>query len=85
MDISQMPASHGRIPNGDAGLRERPPAPAKRISPGFYCRTKSSAVAEGALARGYRSSIAIPLSDTAKNVFGVFTLYAVQPNSFIPG
>ena len=39
---------------------------------------------EAALARGYRSSIAIPLSDTGGNVTGVFTLYAGQPNGFTP-
>jgi hypothetical protein len=31
---------------------------------------------EAALARGYRSSIAIPLKDATGSVFGVFMLYA---------
>jgi PAS domain S-box-containing protein len=39
---------------------------------------------EAALARGYRSSIAIPLSDTAGNVFGVFMVYGGQPSMFTP-
>jgi PAS domain S-box-containing protein len=39
---------------------------------------------DAAIARGYRSSIAIPLSDTAGNVLGVFSLYAGQPNGFTP-
>lgn len=39
---------------------------------------------EAALARGYRSSIAIPIVNTAGNVFAVFTLYSSQPSGFIP-
>ncbi len=39
---------------------------------------------EAALARGYCSSIAIPLFDNAANVLGVFTLYADRPNGFTP-
>ncbi len=40
---------------------------------------------EAALARGYRSSIAIPLSDVAGSVFAVFALYASQTHAFTPG
>ncbi len=39
---------------------------------------------EAALARGYRSSIAIPMFDADQKVFAVFTLYAGQPNGFTP-
>jgi PAS domain S-box-containing protein len=39
---------------------------------------------DAALARGYRSSIAIPLLDTAGQVFALFTMYAGQPNGFTP-
>jgi PAS domain S-box-containing protein len=39
---------------------------------------------EAALIRGYRSSIAIPLSDVSGNVFGVFTLYSGHVNGFTP-
>jgi PAS domain S-box-containing protein len=37
---------------------------------------------DAALARGLRSSIAIPLFDNLSNVFAVFTLYATEPNGF---
>ena len=37
-----------------------------------------------AIARGYRSSIALPLYDMGGNVFEVFTLYASEPNGFTP-
>jgi PAS domain S-box-containing protein len=36
-----------------------------------------------ALARGYRSSIAVPMSNRVGKVFGVITLYAGEPNGFI--
>jgi PAS domain S-box-containing protein len=39
---------------------------------------------EAALARGYRSSIAIPLYHPLGDAFGVFTLYAPEPNGFTP-
>ena len=39
---------------------------------------------ESALARGYRSSIAVPLFDSAGTVFGLFSLYSPEPNSFNP-
>jgi PAS domain S-box-containing protein len=37
-----------------------------------------------ALQRGYRSSIALPLKDELKNVFGVLNIYATEPNAFTP-
>ena len=39
---------------------------------------------EAALARGYRSSIAIPLKENAGSVFSVLCLYSSEPNSFNP-
>ena len=39
---------------------------------------------DGALARGFRSSIAIPLFDNEGSVFAVLTLYASEPNGFTP-
>lgn len=37
---------------------------------------------EAALLRGFRSSIAIPLTNNDGRVFGVFTLYSAEPNYF---
>jgi PAS domain S-box-containing protein len=39
---------------------------------------------EEALRRGYRSCIALPLKDESDAVFGVFTIYSVEPNAFTP-
>jgi PAS domain S-box-containing protein len=39
---------------------------------------------EEALRRGYRSCIALPLADENGAVFGVFTIYSVEPNAFTP-
>jgi PAS domain S-box-containing protein len=39
---------------------------------------------EAALARGFRSSIAIPMLDADNSIFAVFTLYADQSNGFTP-
>ncbi len=39
---------------------------------------------DAALARDYRSSIALPLADNTGKVFAVFTLYDGQPNGFTP-
>ena len=39
---------------------------------------------EAAVQRGYRSSISIPLFNIRGDVFGVFSLYAAQANSFNP-
>ena len=40
---------------------------------------------EGALERGYRSSIALPLKDEHGQAFGALTIYSTQPNAFPPG
>ncbi len=39
---------------------------------------------EGALKRGYRSCIALPLKDESASVFGVLTIYSSGPNAFSP-
>ena len=36
------------------------------------------------MARGYRSSIALPLNDESGAVFGAFTIYSAEPNAFTP-
>ena len=48
----------------------------------FATEGKAAPWRDAALARGLRSSIAIPLFDNLSNVFAVFTLYATEPNGF---
>jgi PAS domain S-box-containing protein len=50
----------------------------------FITEPKATPWRDGALARGFRSSIAIPLFDNEGIVFAVFTLYAAEPNGFTP-
>jgi PAS domain S-box-containing protein len=50
----------------------------------FVTDPKTAPWRDNALARGYRSSLAIPLSDTSGSVYGVFTLYSGQANAFTP-
>jgi PAS domain S-box-containing protein len=50
----------------------------------FNTEAKTELWREPALARGFRSSIAIPLIDLEGSVFAVFTLYATQINGFTP-
>ncbi|MDD5189822.1 MAG: PAS domain S-box protein, partial [Dehalococcoidales bacterium] len=54
--------------------------------PKFFTDFLSEPAAEpwraAALARGYRSSISIPLLDENTSVFGVFSLYDAEPNGF---
>ena len=50
----------------------------------FMTETKAVPWRETALARGFRSSIAIPLFDSTGSVFAVFTIYAAKPNGFTP-
>lgn len=40
---------------------------------------------EGALTRGYRSNIALPLKDENANTFGALTIYSAEPNAFTHG
>lgn len=39
---------------------------------------------EGALQRGYRSNIALPLKDEKARTFGALTIYSTDPNAFTP-
>jgi PAS domain S-box-containing protein len=48
----------------------------------FVTEPKAAPWREGALARGFRSSIAMPLIDQEGNVFAVLSLYASEPNGF---
>jgi PAS domain S-box-containing protein len=50
----------------------------------FATESKAAPWQGGALARGFRSSIAIPLFDQEGSVFAVFSLYAAEPNGFTP-
>jgi PAS domain S-box-containing protein len=48
----------------------------------FVNEPKAAPWRDEAVARGFRSSIAIPLFDNGGSVFAVFTLYASEPNGF---
>ena len=50
----------------------------------FETEPRTSPWRKAALERGFRSSIAIPLTDVDRNVFGVFNLYSDQPDTFTP-
>jgi PAS domain S-box-containing protein len=50
----------------------------------FVTETRAAPWREAALARGFRSSIALPLFDNDGNVFSVLSLYAAVPNGFTP-
>ena len=50
----------------------------------FATESKAAPWRDAALARGLRSSIAIPLFDSTGSVFAVFTMYAAEPNGFTP-
>ncbi|MBI5836805.1 MAG: GAF domain-containing protein [Candidatus Eisenbacteria bacterium] len=39
---------------------------------------------EGALRRGYRSGIALPLKDSGGSVFGALVIYSAEPDAFTP-
>jgi PAS domain S-box-containing protein len=77
--ITWADTEHGRGPTGLAVRSGK-----THFFQDFATEPAASPWREAALTRGYRSSIAIPLSDTAGNVFEVFSLYAGQPNSFTP-
>ncbi|OQX20751.1 MAG: hypothetical protein BWK76_00105 [Desulfobulbaceae bacterium A2] len=76
-DISRADAEHGHDPT------------VKAISSGeticiqdFAGDPQAAPWRANALQRGYRSSIALPLKDELKNVFGVLNIYATEPNAF---
>ncbi|HTY82171.1 MAG TPA: PAS domain S-box protein [Dehalococcoidales bacterium] len=50
----------------------------------FASESKIAPWQQAAMKRGFRSSISLPLKDSAGNVFAVFNLYAGQPNRFTP-
>ena len=50
----------------------------------FVTDPKGAPWRQEALARGFRSSIALPLLDRQGSVLAVFTLYAAEPNGFNP-
>ncbi len=50
----------------------------------FETEPRAAPWCKAALERGFRSSIAIPLTDADRNVFGVFNLYSDQPDTFTP-
>jgi PAS domain S-box-containing protein len=50
----------------------------------FVNEPKAEPWRDEALARGFHSSIAIPLFDSDGSVFAVFSLYASEPNGFTP-
>jgi PAS domain S-box-containing protein len=73
----------------DTELGHGPTGTAARMGRTDFCQdfvteTRAAPWREAALTRGFRSSIAIPLLDNEGNVFGVFTLYAAEPNGFTP-
>lgn len=39
---------------------------------------------EGAVERGYRSCIALPLKDESESTFGILCIYSTEPNAFTP-
>lgn len=49
----------------------------------FATDPKAAPWRENALQRGYRSSIALPLMDEAKNTFGALTIYSTEPDMFM--
>ena len=51
----------------------------------FITEPKVAPWRQEALARGFHSSIAMPLLNNQGNVFAVLTLYAKEPNGFTPG
>lgn len=50
----------------------------------FATDSKATPWRDGALLRGYRSSIALPLKDEEKNTFGALTIYSTEPGAFTP-
>ena len=48
----------------------------------FLADSKAAPWRQAALARGFRSSIAIPMFDSSGEVFAVFSLYASEPRGF---
>jgi PAS domain S-box-containing protein len=68
--------------NGPTGLAAR--TGKTHFFQDFAVESNAEPWRKAALARGYRSSIAIPLKDNDKRVFAVLSLYSSEPNSFNP-
>ncbi len=78
-----------RITWADTELGRGPTGTAARTGKTDFCQDfatepKAAPWRERALAKGFRSSIAIPLFDEDGSVFAVFTLYASETNGFSP-
>jgi PAS domain S-box-containing protein len=78
-NITWADSERGRGPTGAAARTGK-----THIFQDFQQEPAAAPWREAAAARGYRSSIAIPLCDAEGAGFGVFTLYASEPNSFPP-
>ena len=75
--VTWADTEHGRGPTGMAARTGK-----THFFQDFVTEPAAAPWREAALARGFRSSIAMPLFDTGGNIFGVFSLYASQPNGF---
>jgi PAS domain S-box-containing protein len=78
-----------KITWADTELGRGPTGIAARTGKTDFCQDfvsdpKAAPWRDEALARGFRSSIAIPLFDNDGSVFAVFSLYASEPNGFTP-
>jgi len=78
-----------KITWADTELGRGPTGTAARTGKTDFCQdfvteSKAEPWRQAALARGFRSSIAIPLSDNEGKAFGVLSLYATEPNGFNP-
>jgi PAS domain S-box-containing protein len=69
----------GRGPTGVAARTGKPD-----FCQDFTAESKIAPWQAAALERGFRSSIALPLKDSAGNVFAVFSLYDDEPDRFTP-
>jgi two-component system, cell cycle sensor histidine kinase and response regulator CckA len=76
-DITWADLERGRGPTGTA-VRSGESAWIKD----FTTDPKATPWRDGALQRGYRSSIAIPLKDESGNTFGALTIYSTEPDTF---
>jgi len=76
-NITWADTERGRGPTGTAARTGK-----TNFCQDFVSEPKTAPWREGALARGFRSSIAIPLADSDGKVYGVLSLYAAEPNGF---
>jgi PAS domain S-box-containing protein len=79
--------ANAKITWADTELGRGPTGTAARTGKTDFCQdfvteTKAAPWREAALARGFRSSIAMPLFDDDGKVYGVLSLYAAEPNGF---